>query len=126
MAFEDIREELINNRVDTPERQSRLEEQIISPLEKIASRMFPEFKEALAGLRNGLLANDVDVESKSVDVVAQADRIVVAMDDVLDKMLELEDYAELVNIIRSIIEQQEVVLKQTKEEQKLNVLELLK
>ncbi len=40
-SFEDIREELINNRVDTPERKSRLEEQIIVPLQRIAEQMFP-------------------------------------------------------------------------------------
>ena len=48
------------------------------------------------------------------------------LDQVIDKMIELEDYAELLNIVRSIIEQQERLIKETKEEQKRRVLDLLK
>ena len=42
------------------------------------------------------------------------------------KMQELEDYAELVNMVRSIIEQQEQLIKETQEEQKRRVLDLLR
>ena len=41
-------------------------------------------------------------------------------------MLELEDYAEIINVVRQIIEQQEKLLEQTKEQQKASVLDLLK
>ena len=128
LAFEDIREELINNRVDTPERKSRLENQIISPLREIADPMFPEFREAIAALR-ALLSGDgktAEAESKSIEVNELADKIVVAMDEVLDKMLELEDYAEIVNIVRQLIEQQDALIEKTKEEQTAGALDLFK
>ena len=127
LAFEDINEELSNNRVDTPERKSRLQDQIIAPLRAIAQQSFPTFQSSLKKLRSDLIANDGAVsEKQSIVVLENADNIIVAMDAVLDKMLELEDYAEIINIVRQIIEQQEKLLEQTKEEQKAKVLDFLK
>ena len=126
LAFEDIREELINNRVDTPERKSRMEEQIIAPLRTIADDLFPAFEESMADLRAALRSQDISGREKSVEVLEDADDIIVAIDAVLEKMLQLEDYTELVSIVRQIIEQQNNLLEKTKEEQKTRVLELLK
>lgn len=126
LAFEDIREELTNNRIDTPERKSRMEEQIIAPLHAIASERFPELTRSLSTLRGFLSTSDPAAENQSVLVVENADNIIVAMDEVLDKMLELEDYAEIVNVVRQIIEQQEDLQRRTQEEQKSRVLDLLK
>ena len=126
LAFEDIREELTNNRVDTPERKSRMEQQIIAPLRVISGKKFPTFTDSIATLRTYLAENDPKSENQSITVVENVDAILVAMDDVLDKMLELEDYAEIVNIVRQIIEAQENLQKQTEQEQKARVLDLLK
>lgn len=126
LSFEDIREELINNRVDSTERKSRLENQIIAPLRQIADVMLPEFRSALGELRGAMAQGDAGAEQFAVNVNDLADDIVVAMDEVLDKMLALEDYAEIVNLVRQIIEQQEGILKATKEEQKAGVLDLFK
>ena len=125
-AFEDIREELVNNRVDTPERKTRMEQQIIAPLRTISNDLFPQFSQAVRELRGALSKKDAAAESRSIEVLANADRIIVAMDDVLAKMLELEDYAELVNVVRQLIEQQESLQKKAKEEQKARVLDLFK
>lgn len=125
LAFEDIREELINNRVDTQERKSRLESEIIAPLRVIANTMFPAWQTSLGELRTLVAQRSVDAEANAVEVVGEADQILVAMDAILDKMLELEDYTELVNIVRQIIEQQESLLEKTKEEQKSRVLDFL-
>lgn len=126
LAFEDIREELINNRVDTPERKVRMEQEIIAPLRTIADDLFPAFEQSLAALRTALRDEDVSAQAKSVDVLEAADNIIVAIDAVLEKMLQLEDYTELVNIVRQILEQQNNLLEKTKEEQKSRVLDLLK
>ena len=125
LAFEDIREELVNNRVDTPERKLRLESQIIAPLRMISAELLVEWREDLEQLRARLRAQDVEAEASSIRVVQQADAILAEMDRVLEKMLELEDYAELVNLIRQIIDQQEKLLEKTKAEQKSKVLEFL-
>ena len=50
-SFDDIREEMINNRVDTPELQNRLKNQIADPLRHISVDMFPELRQRLTQLR---------------------------------------------------------------------------
>ena len=125
LAFEDIREELVNNRVDTEERKLRMEDQIIGPLREISGKLFPKWQESLGELRAMLTSNQREAEPKSIQVVGEADQILVAMDAILEKMLELEDYTELINIVRQIIEQQESLMEKTKEEQKARVLDFL-
>ena len=48
------------------------------------------------------------------------------LDAVLQKILELETFNELMGIIRSLIEDQNELLEKTKEEQKQGALELLR
>jgi hypothetical protein len=123
-SFEDIHLELVNNRVDTPERESRLIEQIITPLNRITDQMFPALAATLPGLAGKLdQAGEPDEARLSINQVSQ---ILLAIDQVLEKMQQLEDYAELVNIVRSIITEQERLLQQTQEEQKKRVLDLLR
>ncbi|MFM7073437.1 MAG: hypothetical protein ACKO38_16740, partial [Planctomycetota bacterium] len=50
LSFADIREELINNRVDTEDRKERLKEQIADPLQKIVAERFPALEKRLAEL----------------------------------------------------------------------------
>lgn len=127
IAFEDIHEELTNNRVDTPERKSRLQDQIIAPIRAIGTESFPTYTDSLKQLRADLSESNIAAaEQQSIVVLENADNIIVAMDAVLDKMLELEDYAEIINIVRQIIEQQENLIERTKDEQKANVLDLFK
>ena len=42
-SFDDIREEMLNNRVNTPELEYRLKDQIGDPLRRIAQTMFPNW-----------------------------------------------------------------------------------
>src|SRR5690606_17987461 len=49
-AFRAIREELVNNRVDAEDRQSRLENLIAAPLQRIGGTMFPELDARLKEL----------------------------------------------------------------------------
>ena len=125
LAFEVIREELVNNRVDSQERKSRMDGQIIGPLQDIGQTLFPAWKKNLSDLQLQLENKNDGAEALSVIVLGGADQILVAMDEILDKMLELEDYTELVNIVRQIIEQQQRLLKKTQTEQAKGVLDFL-
>ena len=50
-GFDDIREELINNQIDTPALEYRLKDQIADPLRRIAVDMFPELELRLRKLQ---------------------------------------------------------------------------
>ena len=45
---------------------------------------------------------------------------------VLDRMLELETYNELIDLVRALISEQEALNEKTKKEQKKRALDLLK
>lgn len=46
------------------------------------------------------------------------------LDAVLQKMLELEDFNEILDIVRGLIDDQEALLKETEAERKKRVMEL--
>ena len=62
----------------------------------------------------------------AVQVDAQAETVLLKLDEVLQRMLELETYNELIELVRDLIGEQDDLLEKTKEERKQQVLDLLK
>jgi len=56
VSFDGIREELVNNRVDTEELRVRLKDQIADPLHSMVRRMYPELETRLKALSAKLAA----------------------------------------------------------------------
>jgi hypothetical protein len=116
-AFDDLSEELTNNRIDNPDLKSRLGEQIAQPLHQIADKHMPELAAQLKLIETKL--EDPTATSAELKVaLKQADAILVSMRQVLDKMLELETYNEVVALLRGIITDQEEINRRTKERQR--------
>lgn len=134
-GFHEIYEELVNNRVDTEDRKSRLREQVALPLEKIAQERFPAFDQQLEQLAAQVAAVEASGKLQTEDPttvahaqasVEQVNQILTELDAVLQRMLDLESFNELLDIVRSLIDEQERLSGETKKEQKKSVLELLK
>jgi hypothetical protein len=120
-SFDDIREELVNNRIDTPQLESRLKDQIGDPLRQIAEKMFPDLEIRLRKLES-VLAEPVTAKARRDAAVQEADAILVQMHLVLNKMVELQTFNELVEQLREIIEAEKMVhtLTDKRKKQKLN------
>ncbi|MFW6171851.1 MAG: hypothetical protein ACODAD_15290, partial [Planctomycetota bacterium] len=124
-SFGDIRQELINNRLDSKDRESRIREQIATPLRDVGETLFPELNRLLKDLEQKI--EEKAGHKEAVDVsVAQADDILVELENVLQKILELETYSELMNIVRSLIKDQEELIEKTENKRKESALDLLK
>ena len=124
-AFDDIRKQLVNNRIDTEELKSRLQAGIADPLRTIANRMFPELERRLEGLRAVL--DDVRRGPGLRDrAQQQADEILLAMQKVRDRMIELEDFNEALDLLRGIIQTQDQLRQETQQRHKQKIRELLK
>ncbi len=119
-TFEDIREELINNRVDTQERKIRLKEQIADPIKEIAGPLCTELANRLAVLEKEL--EKPGGPQAAADGVAQIDRVLLEMENVLAQMLDLESYNELIEIVRELIKEQDELRDDTKKEHKRKVM----
>lgn len=123
-AFEDIRLELINNRIDTTELRMRLEQGIIGPLQTIGGEMFPELERRLNELQSHLADANLGPQDRD-RAREQADAILLAMRQVLSRMIELEDFNEAVELLRQIVELQEKLNDQTKQRHKGRLRDLL-
>lgn len=135
-SFDDIREELVNNRVDSEDRKERLQTQIIEPLKAIGSAMFPALDEKLDELAQRLedrsretvdaAEEDEEVVSRADAALAETDKILLAIDAVLEKMLHIEDFNDMLDDCRDLISELEGLLDDTKKAQKQQILDLLK
>ncbi|REK09429.1 MAG: hypothetical protein DWQ37_18500 [Planctomycetota bacterium] len=124
IAFDGIREEMINNRIDTEELKTRLKEGIADPLKAIAEDRFPPLVEKLKQLSEQL-ADSQTAAATGAEAVGQIDGILVEMQGVLDKMMELETFNEVLDTLRKIIEDQEKVNEETKQKRKSGLRDLI-
>ena len=124
-AFDDIRKQLVNNRIDTEELKKRIQEGIARPLHEIAGEMFPELERRIETLQ-------ADLESPKQGPAlrnraqAQADEILLAMQKVRDRMLELESFNEAVELLRKIVEMHKELKEETQRRHKQKIRDLLK
>jgi len=128
-GFNDIREELVNNRVDTPERKQRLKELIADPLAKIGTEEFGKLDQKLAALEKGLSGNapiTPETATAADETLEQTNVTIAKLEAVLQQMLDLETYNELLDIVRDLIRDQETLTDKTKQERKRQAIEDLK
>ena len=122
LAFRDIREELVNNGLHTPQTLERLDDRIVKPLNAINSKDYPLVDEALGLYR--FANNKGNDPSPAIDASVQALGVLIAnMERILGEMRKLETFQEALEQLKAIIEQQEQLTEKTKKEQKKKLLE---
>lgn len=128
VGFETIREELINNRVDTEDRKKRLKDQIADPLKTICATSFPALDGQLRSLDEALekLGAADPPEDLADAALTQATDTIAELDAVLQRMLDLETFNELLDIVRDLLGDQEKLIDKVKAERKRQALEDLK
>jgi hypothetical protein len=123
-AFDDIHAQLENNRVDNVDLKSRIREQIAQPLHQLGrdSMKQLEFQLQLASDH----VDNAEVGAPALaDATRLADAVLVEMQQILDRMLELESYNEVVALLRGIIDDQRNLNDRTKRQQSDLLDELL-
>lgn len=123
-AFDDLHDQLVNNRIDNQDLKSRLKEQIAEPLHQIGNQRMPQLAAQVKLVEEHL----EEVEAGQAELtksLALADAILVEMKQVLDRMRELESYNEALALLRGIISDQEDINRQTKERQRERLNKLL-
>ena len=123
-GFEAIVGELINNRVDSEELTQRLQAGIADPLREIASELMPQLEKQLQELQ-ATASDQKPLEKALAQTKAQGDAVLDAMKQVLDRMLELESYNELVELLRGIVADQQEVQQETKKKRRAKLRSLL-
>ena len=124
MAFREILDEMANNRIDTPALSGRLRDEIADPLVTLADKRLPVLATRLAELQK-LVDDAARGTAKLNESIREADAILLEMQAILDKMIEMATYKELVEKLRKIIEEQEGLNKATKQRQVENLKKLI-
>ncbi|MCE9604183.1 MAG: hypothetical protein K8U03_04685 [Planctomycetia bacterium] len=124
-GFAGIVAELVNNRVpDSDNLRDRLAADISAPLARIGTERFPDYYAKLTALQLAVDRTTKDpavIEAARREALRAADGILVEMNVVLNKMLELESFKEAVDLLRSIIALQKDIGDRTKAERKSKV-----
>ncbi len=127
-GFAAIVEELENNRVANGESlRSRLANDVAAPLRRIGDELFADYETRLTALQRVVDRATIDAPALATtraEALRSADAVLVEMHVVLNKMLELENFKEAVDLLRSIIAMQREIGEQTKK-QRSNKMRLL-
>jgi len=120
-GIEEIRAVLVNNRMDEAEWKERLRGDLAEPLGVIGGEMMQKLATRLAQLES---AADQPQAGQPLqqEALAQADAILEAMQAVLDRMLELGSYNEVLDDFRSLIQDLQRLEEKTDEQRKKALL----
>ena len=99
-------QQLENNRIDNVDLKSRLREQIAQPLRQLAQGPMPRLESQL-GEANERIEDPQAGAAALADATRTADSVLVEMQQILDRMLELESYNEVIGLLRGILDDQQ-------------------
>jgi hypothetical protein len=122
-SLDDLLEEMVNNRVDSVDRRERIGTGVRDPLREIVDDPLTRLQEQIRELEK-LVTNPPQAAEKTAEAVETAEDVILRLTAVLEKMLDLESYNEILEMVRDLIDDQADLLDETKEEQKRRVLDL--
>lgn len=120
--FRDIREELVNNRVDTQDKLTRLDSGILAPLAELTTRRFAAVDELL-GLLALTLEREQDPTRVIDDSVIALDRMIALMDRILDQMQQRRGFNEMIQELQGLVDRQKQILDRTEQERQRSVID---
>jgi len=119
--------ELINNRIDSKDRRERLELKIQIPLVALLGSPWESFSKGVAELEKVVSRESTSDREQKINVLlTQNAEIIAALTAILNDMIDIQDFNEVIDMVRDMLEDQSEVLEQTKAEQKRRLLEALK
>lgn len=121
-VFRDIRDEMINNSVDTPQMMERINDKILRPFDEINNEQFPLADEHLGRYKH-TNEQGLDPREPMSDTLVTLDRMIEQMENILNEMRKLESFHEAIELLKVIIEQQKELKAKTEEEKKKNLID---
>jgi tetrahydromethanopterin S-methyltransferase subunit B len=116
---------MLNNRVDSVDRSERIANGVRDPINAIVQ-----------GSLNTLLTQVKAIEAtvadpktgiiRTAEAVSTAEDVILQLNTILEKMLDLESYNEVLDLVRQLMDDQTELTDATKEERKKQVLDLFK
>ena len=123
VAFDEIRGQLVNNRIDAEDRKVRIADTIVAPLRHIADKSLVEWTRQLKELdeqyrqtaATGVNASRRDeVDRETHESLVKADEVLAEVQGVLGALLKFETQNELLDIVRRLLDQEQELMQRTK------------
>lgn len=122
-SFKRILDELLNNRVHTPEQNERIEKLILEPLEQITEELF-ENADVSAGLLAQKLQSGEDPLAAMDETTAALSQLLAKMREVMEQISDLAEFHEAVQELRNLIKEQTEIREKTEKKQQDDVKKL--
>ncbi len=122
-----INQELINNRIDSVDRRTRLEDKIRKPLIVVLDQSWGPMASDVREIEKSFsksIKSDSKVDELLPNAIDKSNQIIVALTEILSDMINIQDFNEVLDMVRGIIDEQGKVLEKTKQEQKKQLLDL--
>jgi hypothetical protein len=124
-----INRELINNRIDSADRRTRLEDKVRTPMLIVLDQKWPLLSKEVLLLEKTLTRREQpasDAPLKMDDSIEKTNEIIVLLNTILNDMIDIQDFNEMIDMVRGIFDDQTKLYDKTKQEKKKQDLELLK
>ncbi|MCC9640708.1 polyketide synthase [Rhodopirellula sp. JC740] len=139
VGLEDLLLEMIQNRVDSVDRRERLETGVRDPLSAVVTEPLPRLKRQITSMERILMSEGesgdsagsngdsvADMTTAANDAIATTDEVLLSLSAVLEKMLDLESFNEILDLVRGLISDQEELIEETEETRNQQVQDLFK
>ncbi|WP_182865210.1 polyketide synthase [Stieleria mannarensis] len=124
-SLDDLLLEMVNNRVDSKDRQERLGSGVRDPLRQIVDVSMDQLQQQIRAIETSIDQPQSALEHTEA-AIQTADQVLLELTAVLEKMLDLESYNELLDLVRGLIQDQEQLKEDTQQERKDRVKDLFK
>lgn len=127
--IDQINQELINNRIDSKDRRERLDDKVRKPLVKLLEQSWPPFANGVVSLEKGLSSVDAQgltIEKQLSESISRNNEIIALLTAILADMIDIQDYNEVIDMVRGFIDEEGQLIEKTKKVQKNQLLDLLK
>lgn len=128
-SFRLIRREMVNNQIFSDDVQQRIDRGIIDPMQNLVDLDFPE-TDRLTDLLGTTLTQQgktlrPQAQNEQKTILDQFDLLVKKMQSIRDSMVTMESFNEVIEILRSIIKQQQQIRNETQEQKNQRLRNLL-
>jgi hypothetical protein len=124
-SIDDILLEMINNRVDSPDRRQRIADGVRDPLMAIVNGSLQRLDSQITALLP-IAASPTSGPEAAAVTVQTAEQVLLELEAVLEKMLDLESYNEVLDLVRGLIDNQDELIELTEEQRKKALQDLFK
>lgn len=124
-----INQELINNRIDSIDKRARLEDKIRKPLIDVLDVAWAPMATEIRAIEKKFskpTKSDASLSELLPSSIGKSNQIIAALTSILNDMIDIQDFNEVLDMVRGMIEDQSKVLEKTKQEQKKQILDMIK